>query len=356
MFTTIYSSELRRSIENVFVSDVLCALSPPWSTSITRIIEHIGRRFCEWTADDADTNEDWALRRHIDTLEATRFRARWHEATSNACCISCLASRPQYPLSCGHSICDDCVPRFGHRSSPHEFCYLLTTCPICGAQVTGQQIVLKPPTAGVRILSVDGGGVRGVVPLQFLKLLQIALGPAGRVQDFFDVAVGTSAGAYSFTPPSGVADRRAGGLIVAAMFGMRWDILRCTERFCHSVTKTLRKRPRGGVSYLSYMRDLVRSLRTGAVYSAQTVGLAHQDCFGEDTGLFNYVADGAPRGKFVVTTTTVRDAATVVFPNYNVHGSDGAGSENDTLADPHTPVYRRFNRNRPADEPRLWEL
>lgn len=197
MFTTSYSTELRRSLESVFVSDVLPALSPPWSISITRFIERVAVKFCEWAAAGAGTNEDWALRRHIANLKATRSHVRWHEATSNVCCISCLASRPQHPLSCGHAICDDCVPRFGRPCPPQEFCYRLTICPVCGAQVTEQQIVLKPPTAGVRLLSVDGGGVRGVVPLQFLNLLQIALGPGGRVQDFFDVAVGTSAGTCS---------------------------------------------------------------------------------------------------------------------------------------------------------------
>lgn len=157
-------------------------------------------------------------------------------------------------------------------------------------------------------------------------------------------------------PLSGVTNGPSGGLIVAAMFGMRWDILRCTECFCHSVTKTLLERPRGGIPLLSSMRDLVHSLRTGALYSARTVALAHQDCFGEDTGLFDHVTDGAPRGKFVVTTTAVRDASSVIFPNYNVQCDDGADLGDDTLADLNTPVYRRFKRDRPADEPRVWEV
>ena len=32
-------------------------------------------------------------------------------------------------------------------------------------------ILIKPPTYRVRILSINGGGIRGVVPLEFLILL-----------------------------------------------------------------------------------------------------------------------------------------------------------------------------------------
>lgn len=338
----------------MFVSDLPSARSPPWSISVTRLVEQIAAKLCEW-ADDSSADEGWALRRHVKTLAASRTGVRWHEATSNACCIPCLASPPQHPLSCGHAICDACVPRFGQRWPSREYCYLLTACPICGTHVIEQQIILKPPTAGVRVLSVDGGGVRGVVPLQFLKLLQIALGPGGRVQEFFDVAFGTSAGACPLLP-SVIANDWTGGLIVAALFGMRWDILQCTERFCRSVTRTLRERPYGCIPFLSSLKDLVHSLRTGAVYGAQTVAKAHQDCFGENTGLFDCVVDGKPRGKFVVTTTTVRNVSTVIFPNYNVDGGDGADPGDGVLADLGTPVYRRFDRDRAADEPRLWEL
>jgi hypothetical protein len=36
--------------------------------------------------------------------------------------------------------------------------------------------------------------VRGVIPLQFLRLLQAAIGRAGRLQDYFDIGFGVSAG------------------------------------------------------------------------------------------------------------------------------------------------------------------
>src|SRR5205814_7260003 len=57
---------------------------------------------------------------------------------------------------------------------------------------------LKPPTAGVRILCIDGGGVRGIIPLNVMALLQILAGQDFHVQDLFDLKFGTSAGGTLF--------------------------------------------------------------------------------------------------------------------------------------------------------------
>lgn len=56
---------------------------------------------------------------------------------------------------------------------------------------------LKPPTAGIRILSIDGGGVRGIIPLEILSMLQGIAGSSCPVQDLFDLVYGTSIGQYS---------------------------------------------------------------------------------------------------------------------------------------------------------------
>eukprot|EP01033_Poteriospumella_lacustris_P005618 gene5619-4020_t len=54
----------------------------------------------------------------------------------------------------------------------------------------------RPGQRGVRILSFDGGGTRGVVSIAYLKALFQRLGPAstGRPCDYFDIICGTSTG------------------------------------------------------------------------------------------------------------------------------------------------------------------
>ncbi|GJN24710.1 hypothetical protein PR202_gb12465 [Eleusine coracana subsp. coracana] len=59
---------------------------------------------------------------------------------------------------------------------------------------------LPPPKYGehITVLSIDGGGIRGLIPLQALKSLEEKLraldGPEARIADYFDVIAGTSTG------------------------------------------------------------------------------------------------------------------------------------------------------------------
>ncbi|KAA8531730.1 hypothetical protein F0562_006553 [Nyssa sinensis] len=48
----------------------------------------------------------------------------------------------------------------------------------------------------VRVLSIDGGGIRGIIPVTLLAHLELKLqdGPSARIADYFDVIAGTSTG------------------------------------------------------------------------------------------------------------------------------------------------------------------
>ena len=116
----------------------------------------------------------------------------WARLKSNETCLCCLRRKPEHVSTCGHALCDVCVEIYGNAVSCQEYCYELPTCILCKAgRLTAK---IKPPTAGVRILSIDGGGVRGVVPLEFLDLLQKEVGETCPIQDLFDLAIGTSSG------------------------------------------------------------------------------------------------------------------------------------------------------------------
>ena len=84
---------------------------------------------------------------------------------------------------------------FGDAVLGKEGHFELSRCILC--ETRGSVVArLKPATAGARILTVDGGGIRGVVPLEFLQLLQGLIGPNLPVQDLFEQAFGTSSGKY----------------------------------------------------------------------------------------------------------------------------------------------------------------
>jgi hypothetical protein len=76
---------------------------------------------------------------------------------SHSICFCCLMALPEHPLPCGHVLCTPCVRSYG---SPRGKClFEMMTCPL---ESNGErfampcQIVLKPATAGVRILTLDG--------------------------------------------------------------------------------------------------------------------------------------------------------------------------------------------------------
>lgn len=114
---------------------------------------------------------------------------------SHRSCFSCFIRMPEKVLACGHALCDPCIKIFGHRSRLEKNTYALPECVICGVSYQNAVFQFVPPTAGIRVLSIDGGGVRGVVPLMFLNHLDTLLTPmCCSINDCFDFVCGTSAG------------------------------------------------------------------------------------------------------------------------------------------------------------------
>jgi hypothetical protein len=96
-------------------------------------------------------------------------------------------------MSCEHAFCDICVRIYGKEDTDTDYLYQIK-CTLC--RFGNLTVKLKPVTAGERILSIDGGGPRGVIPLEFLAIIQEMMGPVTLVQELFDVAFGTSVGRF----------------------------------------------------------------------------------------------------------------------------------------------------------------
>jgi hypothetical protein len=108
----------------------------------------------------------------------------------------CLLRRPEYGLPCGHAFCEVDIRRFGRETCDNTFA--VDSCFLCRSRMTAVKFRLKPRTKGVSILGIDGGGVRGIIPLQLLRLLELKLEPylpGFPIQNHFDLTAGTSSGA-----------------------------------------------------------------------------------------------------------------------------------------------------------------
>jgi hypothetical protein len=74
-----------------------------------------------------------------------------------------------------------------------EYAYRILRCILC--QLPSElEVRLKPPTAGSRLLVLDGGGIRGAFTLQVLQALDKYRKLPYSIYDEFDLALGTSTG------------------------------------------------------------------------------------------------------------------------------------------------------------------
>ncbi|KAH7229950.1 acyl transferase/acyl hydrolase/lysophospholipase [Fusarium solani] len=117
---------------------------------------------------------------------------------SNETCLGCITRRPQYRLQCGHLVCQNCIRTFYHADDSDPWVFKSDACHICAVSTPNLSIRLAPNTCRARVLSIDGGGIRGAAPIGFLKTIQDAIGiPHYDVQRNFDIMFGTSSGGLS---------------------------------------------------------------------------------------------------------------------------------------------------------------
>ncbi|KAL2820557.1 hypothetical protein BDW59DRAFT_174473 [Aspergillus cavernicola] len=157
------------------------------------------RKLFDATRDAADRELEEAATIHRDLVLKQFFHHLGGPAKfiSHTVCYACLVEPPEHLLPCGHVLCTPCIKTFGMNRGKNA--YEMLSCPIHLDRTEGQcphfwPISIKPQGAGTRILSLDGGGIRGIVELTILQQIEKALGPGLYIQDFFDLIVGTSTG------------------------------------------------------------------------------------------------------------------------------------------------------------------
>jgi hypothetical protein len=153
-------------------------------------------------------NPSAAVRRRI----LRTFHRCWGGLRSSATCFFCLNREPEHMLSCRHAMCDNCVVVFGCRSPTVGHHLDVTRCPLCDAEVH-LAVRQLPPTKGPNILSLDGGGVRGIRQLGLLRSLEERLG-GDLLPAIFDLCVGTSVGMFTVKSLH-KKDSSLGGLAIA---------------------------------------------------------------------------------------------------------------------------------------------
>jgi hypothetical protein len=124
-----------------------------------------------------------------------RFRDQWTNIESDDTCFCCMRRTPQYNLSCGHCVCENCVVVFGNDSQDDPWVFRVYRCLLCPQEMPKEVTVrVHPPTAGAGVLCIDGGGTRGIVALMLMKLIVDRIDLPISLQRYVKVAFGVSIG------------------------------------------------------------------------------------------------------------------------------------------------------------------
>lgn len=219
------------------------------------------------------------------------------DAKNHNTCFCCLLCTPEKVLDCGHAFCDNCIKTFG-IPGPEPYTFAISECMLCTSRHSSCRFTLLPPTAGTRLLSIDGGGVRGIIPLTVLQQLERDLSFLGcPLRDHFDFVGGTS----------------SGGLTSIGIFIMLWTASNCVEKFYQLISDTFGRWKRA-VTHLSSIQTLLLAYLCDCQYRSIAIEAAFQTSLGPQPKMFNPLRSDT---KVAVITAPVKGKSTSVICNYN---------------------------------------
>lgn len=303
------------------------AFASQWTKQLKEAMSQLEIDFCYRREKTGLTTSDrriaWEL--HLESADDFygNIGASATMVRSHATCLCCLKESPQCVLPCGHVLCEQCARACGRRS---ELSLMIDCCPLHRADSRWEKpttLRLKAPEAGACTLSLDGGGIRGVVQLETLRAIGQALGNHVPVHKFFDLIVGAG----------------TGGLIAVSLVAGGRSVDQCLDLFlatCDHAYAT----DRGGRSLAEKISRLTtdrRKTKTSGLHSAL------RDAFTSYRGFFGEVDQFSPDIRVALTSANEVDGKRLLLANYR-----RPASEEDS-------GYTFLTTTEPDAEPRTWQ-
>lgn len=298
-----------------FVSPFGLAFAYQWRRQLKESMSHLQNNFCHMLErtdlETLDQHVAWDI--HLGCINGFygRLPGVGTILKSHATCLCCLMAVPQFVLRCGHVLCEKCIRSCGEEG---ELEVKLKCCPLHRASTQWDRpltIYFKAPEAGVCVLSLDGGGIRGIVQLELLRSIEQVLGNHVPVQKLFDLIVGTG----------------TGGLIAMSLAAGTGSVQNCIDMFM--VTCDYAYAPD---DLLTKVLRQGRSKRTDRLHEAlKTTFTGRNRLFGE--------VDQSPHGiRVALTSTNETERQTVLFANYRRPASDDLDYHFQRSNDPDTEI------------------
>ena len=221
---------------------------------------------------------------------------------------------PEKVFTCGHALCNTCIRILGSRTRDAKYSFVVSSCPVCSEFHGGKPFELIPPTAGIRLLCMDGGGIRGIIPLAVLYHIESVFSTmAVPLTEAFDFIYGSSTGTCSTVVARYNADDVLGGHVALGLFLMGWNSEECFRKFDRIARGTFRQSASRFSAFRSVQR-LTRSYLRDVQYSSTIIEEAFTSDEGQDIPMFNPLSSDT---KVAVTTTTAKNPRPRLMTNYN---------------------------------------
>jgi len=228
---------------------------------------------------------------------------------------------PEHPLPCGHVLCTACVKAYGTQA---KSTVSLPYCPLHREATRWAKpalIKFKPAGAGVRVLALDGGGIRGIVQLEVLRAIELSIGGYLPIQSFFDLIVGTG----------------TGGMLGVALSLKDRTVDSCIDMFCalcdHAFTPRL---------HVPLINQLAHVFGSGSKYKTKPLYEALKTTFGEEDDLFGFSSHLRNGSRVALTSTSVTGREQMLLASYR--------RPEDIL-----PAYSFERPHEPEMELKVWE-
>lgn len=245
-------------------------------------------------------------------------------------CLACLQRVPEHKFPCDHMFCEACCTDLGQCFDKDPHLYEFVQCPLCEFSCD-VSIRVRPVTAGIRVLSVDGGGIRAVIPIQFLRALEQAIGLDMPVQEHFDFSYGTSSGTCPRITSSFSAHAPyLGSMVNLALYGLGMRVDEAYDLFRQLSRRVFRGRNRFGIGFAAAAHALIASYRNGR-FPAEDIDGPLSEIFGNATMLEHpYMSSIGARTGFPVVNVDTLD--TCIITSYNGVGQRQSHDDSDQKA------------------------
>ncbi|KAF4554319.1 Hypothetical protein D9617_4g000720 [Elsinoe fawcettii] len=306
--------------------------APVFNEQLQNAMSTIQRDF-DYETDQQTSNDDDVLDQQVALSLHKDYQRQFFTSVgvaaklfSHSSCFVCLMHVPSHPLPCGHVLCSACVKAFGKAHGRSTF--VISHCPLHDESPPWKRwpgsvhVYFKPKGVGTRVLTLDSGGIRGIVQLEILREIEEALGNNIPIACFLDLIVGTGTGA-----------------VIAAALGIQKRRLasETTDMFIALCDMTYAPR----LQMMPLMR-LAQLMGGSGMYKTKPMRQALEMAFGSQRKVFGGTESSHDKIKVGMAASTGAERHGVLLSNY--HRSES------------TQVNYRFERpHEPSLEMDLWE-